>query len=75
MIAEICQHERRSSNEGKLGKLTFRLYAKVRGKKVSIILHDVIQFREKSRTAPLLGQRELSTELPRGIPNARLQRH
>jgi len=40
MTAEICQKESRSSYEGKLGKLTFLLYAKVR-EKVGIFLHDV----------------------------------
>ena len=40
MTAEIYQNERRSSYEGKLGKLTFLVYAKVR-KKVGIFLYDV----------------------------------
>ena len=40
ITAKICQNERRSYYEGKFGKLTFLLYAKVR-EKVGIFLHDV----------------------------------
>lgn len=41
MTAETCQNERRSTYEGKLGKLTFLSYAKVR-EKAGTFLHDVI---------------------------------